>query len=152
VTLGNVYDNLYQREITAKNEAKSKEYFDQAVQNYSEASRIDPKNANALYSMGALYYNKAALLTQELNSLPEDFSAAGMKKYNGIKEQITGLFDQSLPFLKKAESLDPNDLNTIIALSEIFARKDELELMKEFKSRLDTIKGGGKVSTPYFKN
>jgi tetratricopeptide (TPR) repeat protein len=151
VTLGNVYDNLYQRELTAKNEAKSKEYFELATKYYAEASELDPKNATSVYSTGALYYNKAALLTQELNAMPEDFSNAGMKKYNALKDQINALFDQALPFFKKAENLDPNDTNTLIALSEIFARKEELELMKEFKSRLETIRGGGKLSAPYFK-
>lgn len=151
VTLGNVYDNLYQRELTAKNEAKATEYFDQAVKYYNDAAKLDPKNATAPYSMGALYYNKAALLTQELNAMPEDFSSAGMKKYNALKDKITALFDQALPHFKKAESLDPNDLNTLIALSEIFSRKDELELVSEFKKRIDTVKAGGKVASPYFK-
>jgi Flp pilus assembly protein TadD len=150
VTLGNVYDNLYQRELSAKNDAKAKEYFDQAVKYYTDASAKDAKNANAVYSMGALYYNKAALLTQELNAMPDDFSAAGQKKYQAKKDEITALFDQALPFFKKAESLDANDLNTLIALAEIFARKEEFDLSKEFKSRIETVKGGGKV-TPYFK-
>ena len=152
VTLGNVYDNLYQRELTAKNDAKAKENFDQALQYYTEAAKVDPKNADAVYATGALYYNKAALLTQELNALPEDFSAAGMKKYNDLKSKIGDLFNTALPYFKKAESLDPNDQNTLIALSEIFARQDELELMKEFKTRLEKVRGGGKNDAPYFKN
>ena len=151
VTLGNVYDNLYQRENAAKNEAKGKEYADQALNYYQQAVKVDPKNVDAHYAMGALYYNKAALLTQELNAMPEDFSAAGMKKYNDAKSKIEKLFDEALPHFKKAESLDPNDTNTLIALSEIFARKDDLELMKEFKGRLETVKGGGKNAASYFK-
>lgn len=151
VTLGNVYDNLYQREIAAKNEAKGKEYADQALNYYQQAVKVDPKNVDAHYAMGALYYNKAALMTQELNAMPEDFSAAGMKKYNDVKTKIDKLFDEALPHFKTAESLDPNDTNTLIALSEIFARKDDLELMKEFKGRLETVKGGGKNAASYFK-
>ncbi len=152
VTLGNVYDNLYQRELTAKNDAKAKEYFGEAVKYYTEASAKDPKNANAVYSMGALYYNQAALLTQELNAMPDDFSAAGAKKYKAKKDEIDALFDKAVPFFKKAESLDPGDLNTLIALSEIFARKEDFEASKEFKSRIDIIKAGGKVTTPFFKD
>jgi tetratricopeptide (TPR) repeat protein len=151
VTLGNVYDNLYQRENAAKNEAKSKEYADEALKYYQEAVKIDPKNVDAHYATGALFYNKAALLTQELNAMPEDFSAAGMKKYNDLKGKIEGLFKEALPHFKKAETLDPNDMNTLIALSEIFARQDELELMKEFKGRLETVKSGGKNAASYFK-
>lgn len=152
VTLGNVYDNLYQRELSAKNDAKAKENFDLALQYYTEASTRDPKNVDAAYATGALYYNKAALMTQELNAMPEDFSAAGMKKYNDMKGKINDLFNLALPHFKKAESLDGNDTNTLIALSEIFARQDELELMKEFKSRLEVVKGGGKNAASYFKN
>lgn len=151
VTLGNVYDNLYQRENAAKNEAKGKEYADLALKYYQDAARVDPKNVDAHYAMGALYYNKAALMTQELNAMPEDFSAAGMKKYNDLKAKIDALFVEALPHFKKAESLDGNDLNTLIALSEIFARQDDLELMKEFKARLEKVKTGGKNAAPYFK-
>jgi tetratricopeptide (TPR) repeat protein len=73
VTLGNVYDNLYQREQQAKNVAKAEEYFTLAKKQYSDAQAKDPKNVDAVYSLGALYYNKAAFRTQELNALPEDF-------------------------------------------------------------------------------
>lgn len=151
VTLGNVYDNLYQREIAAKNETKSKEYFDLALNYYQQANKLDPKNVDAIYAMGALYYNKAALLTQELNALPEDFSAAGTKKYNELKDKVMALFESALPHFRKAESLDPNDQNTLIALSEIFARQDDFTLVKEFKGRLEVVRGGGKNQSSYFK-
>ena len=151
VTLGNVYDNLYQRELQNKNEAKSDEHFIAAKKYYTEAQNIDPKNVDAAYSLGALYYNKAAFRTQELNALPEDFSAAGIKKYEKLKNEVMSLFDQALPYFQKAESLNPNDLNTLIALSEIYARKED-DLAMEFKKRLETVKEGGKNETSHFKN
>lgn len=150
VTLGNVYDNLYQRELQAKNDAKAAEYFEAAKQQYADAQAKDPKNVDAVYSLGALYYNKAAVRTQELNALPEDFSAAGIKKYESLKNEVMALFDQSLPYFQKAESLNPNDLNTLIALSEIYARKDEAELSGEFKKRIELVRSGGKNEKPYF--
>ncbi|MBL7805817.1 MAG: hypothetical protein JNL02_18885 [Saprospiraceae bacterium] len=152
VTLGNVYDNLYQRELQAKNDAKANEYFEEAKKYYSQGVEKDPKNVDAVYSLGALYYNKAAIRTQELNAMPEDFSAAGIKKYDAIKNEINTLFDQALPYFQKAESLDANDLNTLIALNEIYARKEDETLSPEFKKRLDTVKGGGKNTKSYFKN
>lgn len=152
VTLGSVYDNLYQREVQAKNDAKAAELFAEAKKNYEQALKVDPKTVDAHYSLGALYYNKAAIRTQELNALPQDdYSAATMKKYQQIQKEIMELFDQSLPHFQKAESLNPNDLNTLIALSEIFARKDDLETAGEFKKRMETVKGGGKNASSYFK-
>lgn len=150
ITLGNVYDNLYQREQTAKNEAKATEYFNEAKTYYTQATEKDPKNVDANYALGALYYNKAAYQTQELNAMPEDFSTAGMKKYNAKKDEVMALFDLALPYFQKAENLDPNDMNTLIALTEIYARKED-ELSLEFKKRLGVVKDGGKNSSPYFK-
>ena len=150
VTLGNVYDNLYQREQQAKNAAKAEEYFNLAKKQYSDAQAKDPKNVDAVYSLGALYYNKAAFRTQELNALPEDFSSAGMKRYETMKNELMALFDESLPYFRKAETLNPNDMNTLVALSEIYARKDEYELAGEFKKRIEVVKEGGKNEKSYF--
>ena len=151
VTLGNVYDNLYQQAIKDKDDAKATEYFTEAKKYYTQATEKDPKNVDAVYSLGALYYNKAAVKTQEMNALPDDFSSAGLKKLKEMKDEVMGLFDQALPYFQKAESLDPNDLNTLIALNEIYARKED-ELSTEFKKRLDNVRDGGKNETSHFKN
>jgi hypothetical protein len=39
----------------------------------------------------------------------------------------------------------------LIALKEIFARKNELDLSNEFKERLDKIQAGEKIEASYFK-
>jgi tetratricopeptide (TPR) repeat protein len=149
-TLGNVFDNLYQREAEAGNDAKAQEYFDSALDYYNQATEKDPNFVDAIYSIGALYYNKAASMTAELNKLAEDYSKEGLKKYDAKKAEIFEQFDQALPWFKKAESLDPNDINTLIALKEIFARKDDLDTSKEMANRLDNVKGGGKNESSYF--
>lgn len=150
VTLGNVYDNLYQAQLKEKNEAKANEYFTQAKDYYNQALGIDSKAVDAIYSIGALYYNKAAYRTVEMNSLPEDYSNAGLKKLETMRNEVMGLFDQALPYFQKAESINPNDLNTLIALNEIYARKED-ELSLEFKKRLELVKGGGKNTESHFK-
>jgi len=151
-TLGNVYDNLYQKEVEAgENPEKEKEYFDSAYKNYSTAVEKDSKNVDAHYSMGALYFNKAALVTQEMLKLNDDLTKAGMKKYDALKAQSVELFNQALPHFKTAESLNANDLNTLIALKEIFARIDDIEKSNEFKTRMETVQAGQENPTSYFK-
>jgi tetratricopeptide (TPR) repeat protein len=152
VTLGNVYDNLYQAQIKEKNDSLATIHFNNAKEYYEKALGVDPKALDAVYSIGALYYNKAAFRTQEMNALPDnDYSPAGLKKLETYRKEIMGLFDQSLPYFQKAESMNPNDTNTLIALSEIYARKED-DLSLEFKKRLEKIKGGQKNTTSYFKN
>ncbi len=150
-TLGNVYDNLCQTEMEAGNNAKSQEYFDLAMDQYSQALEKDDKNFDAIYSLGALYYNKAASVSKELVALESDYSKEGMRKYEAKKAEVFAEFDKSLPYFQKAEALDPNDKNTLIALGEIFAKKDDIEKAKEFKTRLDNV-AAGKTNKPYFKN
>jgi hypothetical protein len=41
-------------------------------------------------------------------------------------------------------------MNTLIALKEIYAKKDQLDLSKEFKTRLELVQGGGKNEKSYF--
>lgn len=150
-TLGNVYDNLYQRETGAGNKTKANEYFDQAFNYYNQALGRDPKYFDAIYSIGALYYNKAAGITTELNELSNDFSKEGLKKYEAKKAEIFAAFDKALPWFQKAERLDPNDLNTLIALKEIYARKDDLATSNILKERLEKVQNGGKNDSSYFK-
>jgi len=141
-TLGSVYDNLFQREAEAGNEEKAKEYFDNALKYYNQALDKDPKFFDAVYSIGALYYNKAASLTKEMQELEEDYSREGLKKYEAKREEVFSFFDKALPYFKKAESINPNDVNTLIALKEIFARKDDLDTSNEIKVRLENVQAG----------
>ena len=150
VTLGNVYDNLYQAELRAKNDAKATEHFNEAKNYYGQAMARDPKNVDAVYSLGALYYNKAAFRTQEMNALSEDFSSAGLKKLENMRTEVMGLFDEALPYFLKAESIDANDINTLIALSEIYARKED-EVLMEYKRRIEVVVGGSKNPASYNK-
>ncbi|HMQ59226.1 MAG TPA: hypothetical protein PKE06_01090 [Flavilitoribacter sp.] len=150
-TLGNVYDNLYQKESEGGNAAKATEYFNNALDYFKQALEKDPKGFDANYSMGALYYNKAAAMTQELQKLDGDYTKEGIRKYEEKKKEIFQEFDKAMPYFKKAESLDPNDANTLIALKEIFARKDDLATSNEIKKRLDVVQAGGKNDSSFFK-
>ena len=150
-TLGNVYDNLYQKELEAGNEEKAQEYFDAAFKNYNTALEKNPGFFDAVYSIGALYYNRAAATTKEMNKLQDDYSKEGLKKYDSLRKLVLEQFDEALPYFKSAEQINPNDRNTLIALKEIFARKDDLATSTEFKNRLDIVEGGGKNESSYFK-
>jgi tetratricopeptide (TPR) repeat protein len=151
-TTGSVFDNLYQRSYKDESgdRVKGDEYFQQALSYYNQALELDPTYTDAIYSIGVLFYNHAAFLAQELNVLADDMSKEGLKKYDQKKEELLAQFDKALPWFIKAEQTEPNDLNVLIALKEIYAKKDELELSTEFKNRLETVQGGGSV-TSYFK-
>jgi len=149
-TLGSIYDNLYQKALEEKQPEVAKENFDAAFGAYTSALEKDPKFFDAIYSIGALYYNRAAATTKDMNALADDYSKAGLKKYDELRKLVLVQFDEALPYFKQAESLNPNDRNTLIALKEIFARKDDLPTSTEFKNRLETVEGGGQNEASYF--
>jgi tetratricopeptide (TPR) repeat protein len=151
--MGNVYDNLHQKTTKDNGDPVVADgYFTKSLEYFNKAIEMDPKNVEALYSIGALYYNKAALTSQKMNALSEDYSKDGLKKFNDLKAQVFKQFDESLPYFQRAEALNPNDTNTLIALKEIYAKKDQLDLSKEFKARLELVQGGGKNDKSYFPN
>jgi predicted Zn-dependent protease len=147
-TMGNVYDNLGQKE---KDPTKAAEYANLSLDWYKKTLEKDPKNADAMYSIGAYYYNKAAKISAEIKKVESDMSKAGQKKYDELTKSMLAEFDVALPYFQKSEALDANNQNALIALKEIYARKNDMTLTKEFKTRLENITSGGKNEKPYFK-
>jgi tetratricopeptide (TPR) repeat protein len=136
-TLGSVYDQLSQTSRTEGASDKAEEYFGKAKTNFAKATELKPDHFDAQYSIGALYYNKAASMVDALNTLAADFSAEGMKKYDAKKVEMDELFKLSLPYFLEAEKINPEDVNTIIALKEIYARLNDVEKSNMYKAKLD---------------
>lgn len=138
VTIGQIYDKMYQ-ERTAEDTLAANQNFNLAMSYYKQALEKDAKSFDAVYSVGALYYNKAAAYSIELNALADDYTPAGTKKYDAKKAQMEAAFVDALPFFKQAEMINPKDVNTLIALKEIYARQNELELVKEYQAKIDAL-------------
>jgi len=138
-TLGSVYDQLQQKET---DKTKSEDYRNKAKGYYEQALEKDPSNFDAQYSIGALYYNKAATYVDKLNDLSADLTPAGMKAYDDTKNEMDAMFKVALPYFEKAEAANAKDLNTIIALKEIYARLNNLEKSNEYKAKYEEIAAG----------
>ncbi len=151
-TMGNVYDNLYQREAKAGNEEAATGYFAESLKYYGMALERDPNFTDATYSIGALYFNQAANMTQELSTLADDFSKEGQRKYDELQAEVAEVFETALPFFITVEKQKPSDINTLIALKEIYARKSDFTMSNEFKARLETVQAGGTVESYFMKN
>jgi tetratricopeptide (TPR) repeat protein len=150
-TMGNVYDNLYQREASEGTAEKANEYFKNSLDYYNQALAKDPSFTDATYSIGALYFNRAAKLTEGLATLEDDYSKEGQRKYEELQTRIAAEFSSALPYFIEVEKDKPMDLNTLIALKEIYARTNDLALSNEFKTRLEAVQAGETLES-YFKN
>ena len=150
-TLGQVYERLYNSNKEEGNEAAAQEYYTKAQGKYEEGLAKDPDAARLIYALGAMIYNRGAAMSQQLVELDSDFSKEGQKKYAALKEKVDAEFNKALPYFQKAEMSDPSDLNTLIALKEMYARNSEYEVSGEFKARIEKIQAGEKIEKSYFK-
>ncbi len=126
--------------VTAGSVSERTGDMESAKKYYEQALTVDETNFDATYSIGAMYYNQAAGMTEELNALANDYSKAGTAKYDAAKVKMDGLFDQALPFFAKAEGLNGADVNTLIALKEIYARKNQLDKAEAYKAKIEALK------------
>jgi hypothetical protein len=50
-------------------------------------------------------------------------------------------FAKAQPFFQQAETINPKDLNTLIALREIYARQENYPKVDEYKAKIEALGG-----------
>ncbi|HHB79995.1 MAG TPA: hypothetical protein ENK85_12250 [Saprospiraceae bacterium] len=140
-TLGNVHDKLSQKLLQAGDQAGYEREFALAKASFEKALELKPDDFYSEYSIGTLYYNKAAALSSKLKELESDMSKAGMAKYDKVNKEMLDLFEMALPYFLKAEKMGQGskDYNTILAIKEIYARKNNAAKAKEYGDKLKAI-------------
>lgn len=152
IVLGQTFEKLYTKETEAGNAEKAGEYFEKARNTYGRGLEQDQDNSRLIYATGLLIYNRGAAMSQELVELGNDFSKEGQRKYEALKTKVDAEFEKALPYFQKAEMSNPNDLSTLIALKEMYARNDEYEMSNEFKARIEKVQAGETIEKSYFKD
>jgi tetratricopeptide (TPR) repeat protein len=150
-SLGSAYDKLYLQEANGGDRQKAREYFDQAVDFYKQAIQIEPRNYPATFGLGAIYFNNAAVVAQDLKQYENNPDPEITKKFDTVLRNVYAQFDMALPYLQKAESINPNEPKTLNALMQVYDRKGEPGLAGEFRRRLATVQSGGKNEKSYFE-
>ena len=116
--LGTTYDNLKK--------------YPEAEASYKKAIELDANYFDANYNLGALYFNQAVEIFNAANQLPP----SKQKEYEAGVAKSKEQFNNALPVLEKALSLEPNDRNTMIALKEIYARTGNNAKADEMKAKM----------------
>jgi tetratricopeptide (TPR) repeat protein len=114
--LGVVYDNLKR--------------YDEAAPAYLKAINIDANYFDALYNLGALYFNQGV----ELNNAAND---ADDKTYAKLRDQAKAKFVEAEPFLDRAKALQPEDCNTLISLRQLYAFTNQTDKWNKVKAEIE---------------
>lgn len=128
--VGVVYDQS--SKDTTLSKTKREELMNLAVKNYKKAIDLEKNYFDANYNLGALYFNKGVQVLLKANNLP----LSQKDKYEKLKKQAQDNFKKALPYLEKAKSIKPEDLNTLKALKELYTRTKQYEKLKEINAKL----------------
>lgn len=146
--LGNVFMTLMTDAFEEGDSALAEEYFVTSRQYLEQAIEMEPNFFEPYYTIGSMYFNRGAVITQRMNEL--GMSREDQRKYEEYNKQANAYFDKALPFFQKSESLEPNDVTTLIALREVYARMQDFEMVQEFAERLSRLEAGEKIESPFF--
>jgi tetratricopeptide (TPR) repeat protein len=119
-------------ELMKLDSANSDKYFNGALEAYLNALKIKPESFETNLNTGALYYNAAIELNKQMIELPLDAEAAYVK----LEKQRNELYKSALPYFEKAHMVNKDDIPTMQALKEIYAKTGNYDKMNEIKALL----------------
>ncbi len=108
-----------------------------ALESYQRAIEIDSSYVEPLYMHGLVYVEEANEITEKMNKL--GMSASDQKLYEKYKNQQQTLFEQALPFFKRAYKSSPQDRDTLNALKEVYYKLKRYEDAKKIQAEIDAL-------------
>jgi tetratricopeptide (TPR) repeat protein len=119
--------NLYFARGTAFDNTKKS---DLAEADYLKAIELKSDYFDPHYNLGAMYFNAAAEMANQADKIP--FSK--QKEFEAAEAKAKAAFEKARPVLEKAHDLQPEDMNTMISLQQLYARlklNDQMLAMKK---------------------
>jgi tetratricopeptide (TPR) repeat protein len=107
--------------------------FEEAEKAYLQAISLKADYFDANYNLGALYVNKAIEIMDKANALPLNEE----KQYVALKADADALLVKSLPYLERADELQPNDQYTMRTLKDIYTRLSMVDKLKSINEKLE---------------
>ncbi len=130
---GFVNDRLAAKEIEANpkgNEAYTG-YIAAAEKSYAKSVELDGSNFDAVYNLGALYFNQAVKMNEAANMIDD------MKKFEVARDAADAIFEKSLPILESAYAINPDDKGVLVSLKQLYYRKMAKD--ESYKKKYDEI-------------
>lgn len=112
---------------------QKQEFIDKAKNAYKKVIGLQPNNFKANFNLGIILYNSAVDVINE-QSYDIDLLA-----FDGVVDKRTDYFKEALPYVKKANSLAPQDKSTLVALKAIYLNLNEEQKVAEVEQRLDAM-------------
>jgi tetratricopeptide (TPR) repeat protein len=122
--------NLGVLSANAKNRTDAEKYYKRVIE-------INPKYVNAYINLAALKLEDEKVIIDEMNKLGT--SAKDMKRYEVLKTQREDLFKSTIPYLQKANELDPNNIDVAKTLLNVYSALEMMPESKELKAKIKVL-------------
>jgi len=116
-------------------DADRAKYFDEAIAAYKETIAADENYFDALFNLGAIYFNKGGEVINEANKLPFSETA----KYDAMMKDGNDFLNLALPYLEKCETIQPQDKPTLVSLKEIYTRLKMNDKLSTVNAKLSNL-------------
>ncbi|HSH52560.1 MAG TPA: tetratricopeptide repeat protein [Bacteroidales bacterium] len=104
---------------------------EKAKEKYKKAIELDSEFFEAYYNLGVLYFNEGVALTEEANKITDN------KKYLEAKEKADDKFKESLPYIEKAQELEPGDTGIMSTLRTLYYRLKMTDKYEKISEKLE---------------
>lgn len=122
-SLGSVYDNLGKTEL--------------AAEAYLKALEINAAYFDANYNLGAMYFNEAVQGINAANDMWKPrMTKAESTEQKALEDAAKEKFIEARPFLEAAHKSNPEDIDTIRSLRDIYARTGQDDLLLKMNDLL----------------
>ena len=122
-SLGSVYDNLGKSEL--------------AAEAYLKALELESSYFDANYNLGAMYFNEAVAGINAANDMWKPrMTKTESARQKELEEAAKAKFIEARPYLESAHETNPEDIDTIRSLRDIYARTGQDELMLKMSNLL----------------
>lgn len=133
--LGTLYDNMANPKNGAEpKEAERKDMMIKAENSYKKAIELNPNYFDALFNIGAMYFNEGVKMNDKANAITDT------KKYNAEMVNVDNKFKQAIPYFEKAKQLGTDDKASYKAvlnsLKQLYARTGENDKYKAIQEEL----------------
>lgn len=132
--LGTLYDNMSSNKAGKTTDAEIKDYSSKAVENYKKAIEIKENYFDALFNLGAFFFNDAVKMNEVANAITDN------KKYNTEMVKVDARFKESMPYFEKAKAVNTDDKASYKALlnslKALYVRLGENEKYKAITEEL----------------
>jgi tetratricopeptide (TPR) repeat protein len=128
--IGINYQKIY--EDTLKPPAVRSEAYKKAEVAYLKAIKLKSDFYDVQLNIASLYFNSAVPIALKANGLPLD----AKEEYDKLTNQANAYYKLALPYLVRADQLEPNDMNSLNSLRQIYSSLGDAANLKIIQGRI----------------